>query len=84
MCGRKNCNKVERTFAIIKYRDKTIETGNSNPQCWVVEYGWKSKGDRKSNARIGEWISLSKGSGWTSSTNSLPRSQSALDVAYRE
>jgi hypothetical protein len=38
-----------------------------------MEYGGKSKGDGKSNARTWEWINFSKGNGWMSSIDSLPR-----------
>ncbi len=40
-----------------------------------MKYGGKSKGDGKSNVRIGKWISFLEGSGWTSSTDSLSRSK---------
>jgi hypothetical protein len=42
-----------------------------------VEYRGKIKGDGKNNVIIGQWISFSKGSGWTSSIHSLPRLWSA-------
>jgi hypothetical protein len=50
-----------------------IETGNSNPQGWALKYGGKNKIDGKSNAKIREWTNFSEGSGWMSSTDSLPR-----------
>jgi hypothetical protein len=42
-----------------------------------MEYGGKSKGNRKDNERTKKWTSFLEGVGWTSSTYSLPRSKSA-------
>jgi hypothetical protein len=32
LCGEKNCRKIGKTFVENRYRDKTIEIRNSNPQ----------------------------------------------------
>jgi len=42
-----------------------------------MEYGGKSKGDGENNARTRKWTNFLEGSGWTSSTYSLPRPRSA-------
>lgn len=73
LCGKKNYIRTRRTFVESRYINKATKIRNSNPQGWAIEYGGKSKGDEKNNARTWEWINFSKGSGWTSSIDSLLR-----------
>lgn len=51
----KNYNRTWRPFVEGRCRYKATKTRNSNPQGWAVEYGGKSKGDRKDNARAKKW-----------------------------
>ncbi len=67
-----NYRRIEITFVERRCKDKATNTINSNPQGWILEYGGKSKVDGVSNARTRKWTSFLEGSGWTSSTNSLP------------
>ncbi len=65
--------KRVRTLTQGKYKDKTIEFGDSILQSGSMEYVWKTKGNGKDNVRIWKCVSLWERGSWMSLTNSLPR-----------